>query len=220
MWDGAPDEMPYANRQERGWSAAILAGGQASRLGGRIKATLRVGGEVILARQLQVLNALGLPAVIIAGDPAPFRSFDIAVIPDLRPGAGALGGLYTALAQAATPFVVVLAGDLPFVSAPFLEHLISLQHDADAVVPRDTQGWHPLCASYRRHLAADLAGRVDRGDLRITDAFGDWHVKAVELVEIARFDPDGALLMNVNTPADYERACDVARTRQIGGSQL
>lgn len=197
------------------WSAAILAGGRATRLGGRVKATLPVGGVAILARQLEVLRELGADTVVIASTPAPFASFDIAVVPDHAPGAGALGGLYTALTQAATPYVVVLAGDLPFVSAEFVNHLVSLRHGADAVVPRDAGGWHPLCACYGRHLAADIRGRVERGQLRIADALDEWHVRAVERGEWARFDPDGALLLNVNTPDDYERACRLAGARRI-----
>jgi molybdenum cofactor guanylyltransferase len=211
--------MPNATRHRATWSAAILAGGRATRLGGQIKATLPVGGEAILARQLRALTALGVAPIVVAGDPAPFGSYDLAVVPDLVAGAGALGGLYTALMQAGAPHVVVLAGDMPFVSAEFLDHLVSLRHDADAVVPRDTAGWHPLCACYGRHLASGLARRVEHGQLRIADALGDWCIRAVEPEEIARFDPDGVLLMNVNTPDDYERACEVARARHIDGGQ-
>jgi molybdenum cofactor guanylyltransferase len=207
--------MSYPTRQRPSWSAAILAGGRARRLGGQIKATLPVGGTAILTRQLRVLGALGVVPVVIANDPAPFDGFNLTVVPDRLTRAGAAGGLYTALAQATAPHVIVLAGDLPFVSAAFLDHLVSLRHDADAVVPRDTGGWHPLCACYSRHLAAGLAQRIERGQLRIADALSDWHVRAVESEETARFDHDGALLMNVNTPDDYERACQVARVREI-----
>lgn len=198
--------MPYATRQQPTWSAAILAGGRATRLGGAVKATLTVGGAAILTRQRRALEALGVTPVVIAADPAPFAEFDITVHPDVLAGAGALGGLHAALAHADTPHVVVLAGDLPFVTAEFVGHLVSLRHDADAVVPRDAHGWHPLCACYGRHLAADLARRIGRGQLRIAAALDDWQVRAVEPGEIARFDPGGVLLMNVNTPDDYERA--------------
>lgn len=205
--------MSQGTREPHSWSAAILAGGRATRLGGQLKATLPVGGVAILTRQVEVLSALGVSPVVIANDPAPFQPFGLVVVSDRVTSAGAAGGLYTALAQADAPHVLVLAGDLPFVSAEFLDHLVSLRHDADAVVPRDQGGWHPLCACYGRHLAPGLARRLARGQFRIADALSDWRIRAVEPEETDRFDSDGALLMNVNTPDDYARACDVAQRR-------
>src|SRR5882762_4393485 len=52
------------------WTAAILAGGQARRLGGRDKSALRVGAESILERQLAVLRAL-TPHILIVGHHPP-----------------------------------------------------------------------------------------------------------------------------------------------------
>lgn len=201
-----------APRGSSSWSAAILAGGRARRLGGAIKATLPVGDRSILARQLDALRALGAEPVIVTADPKPFAPYGLAVIPDRETG-GALGGLWTALASAATPHVLVLAGDLPFVRADFLAHLLSRRYDADAVVPRDADGWHPLCACYGRHMAGAIGRRLARGDYRVAGALEGWHVLAVEGPELVRFDPDGTLLLNVNTPDDYARACALARGR-------
>jgi molybdenum cofactor guanylyltransferase len=201
-------------RDERSWSAAILAGGRATRLGGQVKALLPVDGTPMLARLLVEVGTLGAAAVVVAPEAAPFAGLGVRVVQDSRPGDGPLGALFTALEVATTPHVVVLAGDLPFVSAAFLAHLVSLRHDADAVVPRDAGGWHPLCACYGRHLAPAIARRLARGDLAVTAALDDWHVRAVTPGEIARFDPDGALLWNVNTPDDYDRARALARARR------
>jgi molybdenum cofactor guanylyltransferase len=61
-------------------------------------------------------------------------------------GAGVWGGLYTALIEAPTEQVLVIACDMPFLTAPFLFHLASLGAKVDAVVRRDADGLHPLCA--------------------------------------------------------------------------
>ena len=42
--------------------------------------------------------------------------------------------------------------------------------DADAAVPRDERGRHPLCASYARRIAGHLCGRITAGELRVGDA--------------------------------------------------
>src|SRR5258705_2064567 len=85
------------------WTAAILAGGQARRLGGRDKGALRVGAGSILERQLSVLHALAPHILLVGHHPsAPglgraSAGIDVRVVEDRIAGAGALGGLYTAL---------------------------------------------------------------------------------------------------------------------------
>jgi molybdopterin-guanine dinucleotide biosynthesis protein A len=194
------------------WTAAILAGGHARRLGGRDKSALRVGGDSILERQLAVLRTL-TPHILIVGQYAPSQQPlrtrvgpDVRVVEDRIPGAGALGGLYTALVEAPTEQVLVIACDMPFISAPFLTALARLGANVDAAVPSDGHGPHPLCASYQRRIAARLKLRIDAGELRITGALNDLEVRDIGCDELAPFDPDGRLLLNVNTPAEYERA--------------
>src|SRR6266850_2343322 len=192
------------------WTAAILAGGQARRLGGRDKSALRVGADSILDRQLAVLRTL-TPHILIVGSAFARASTDkgrtnVRVVEDRIAGAGALGGLYTALIDAPTEQVLVIACDMPFISAPFLAALAEFGAGVEAAVPRDARGRHPLCASYQRRIAARLRTRIDAGALRIADALGDLHVRDIGSDELAPFDPDGRLLLNVNTPDDYERA--------------
>jgi molybdopterin-guanine dinucleotide biosynthesis protein A len=192
------------------WTAAILAGGQARRLGGGDKSALRVGADSILERQLAVLRTLTPHILIVTGNAATVSAgkarTDVRVVEDRIAGAGALGGLYTALIEAPTEQVLVIACDMPFISAPFLTELAALGAGVEAAIPRDGHGPHPLCASYHRRIAARLKARIDAGALRIADALRDLDVRDIGPDELTPFDPDGRLLLNVNTPADYERA--------------
>ena len=187
------------------WTAAILAGGRARRLGGCDKSTLRVGADTILGRQLAVLRTL-TPHILLVGRHMASADMDVRVVPDRIAGAGALGGLYTALMEAPTEQVLVIACDMPFVSAPFLAELARRGVGVEAAVPRDAGRRHPLCASYQRRIAARLRRHIDQGALRIADALEDIDVIDIGRDELAPFDPDDTLLLNVNTPADYERA--------------
>src|SRR5262245_33737265 len=129
-------------------SAAILAGGRARRFGGRDKSALVVDGRSILERQLAELTAIS-DDVFLAGARA-----DTAVPPGIRvvfdrePDCGPLGGLDGALAAARDEILLVLACDMPFVTRPFLAHLLAAARGVDAVVPRTEHGYHPLCAVY------------------------------------------------------------------------
>jgi molybdenum cofactor guanylyltransferase len=188
------------------FTAAILAGGHARRLGGIDKSALLVGSHSILDRQLSLLRGLTPHLLIVAGEHATIAAGDTRVVADRIAGAGALGGLYTALIEAPTEQVLVIACDMPFVTAPFLARLVERGEGVDAVVPRDERRRHPLCASYDRRIAGHLKARIDRGELRVGDALAGLDVRELGPDELARFDPDGRLLLNVNTPADYERA--------------
>ncbi len=187
-------------------SAAILAGGRARRLGGLDKSALVVDGRSILERELAAVRALTTDISIVANDPTRFAQVDVPVRQDLVPGAGALGGLYTAVASASTPLVLALACDMPFVTSAFLTHLVSVADEADAVVPRDADGRHVLCGVFRGAVASHLRAALDAGRFRVADALAGLRVRVVDPEETAPFDRDGRLLLNVNTPADFARA--------------
>jgi molybdopterin-guanine dinucleotide biosynthesis protein A len=191
------------------WTAAILAGGQARRLGGRDKSALRVGAASILEHQLSVIRDL-TPHVLIVGREEPPPDYpSVRAVPDLLPGTGALGGLYTALLEAGTDQVVVLACDMPFLTREFVALLASIGEthvDADVVLPCDEHGRHPLCASYRARVASRLKRHIDAGELRVRDAVDGLHVREVGPDQLAAYNQEGRLLLNVNTPDDYARA--------------
>ncbi len=187
------------------WSACILAGGRGRRLAGRIKPLIEVDGRTILARQVEALAALGVRPSLVAPDASPFADTGLQVLPDLV-AAGALGALFTALRHAETPHVLVLAGDLPFVTAPFLAYLAGQRADHDAVVPRTGERWQPLCAVYHRRVADHLHRAIAAGNWRVVDALAGLDVHPVIDADLAPFDPEARLLLNVNTPDDYLRA--------------
>ena len=187
--------------------AAILAGGRARRLGGQDKRALRVGPTTILERQLAALDGLVDRVFVVGADPMAAGGPCPAVVTDRLPNAGALGGLYTALCEAAGSHVLVVACDLPFVTTALLARLISLADSTrDAVVPRSTDGLQPLCAVYARRLADEVRRCIESGRLKIQDLLGTIRVREVGPAEIATFDPEGRLFFNVNTPDDLEEA--------------
>jgi molybdopterin-guanine dinucleotide biosynthesis protein A len=194
------------------WTAAILAGGRARRLGGIDKSALPIGSASILERQLALVRSLTPHVLVVAGTRSPLGAHGERVVPD-RISAGALGGIYTALVEAPTEQVLVIACDMPFLTAPFLARLAEAGRTSEVAVPRDNRGRHPLCASYHRRIAEHLKSRIDRGELRVGDALDDLTVREIGPDELSAFDADGRLLLNVNTPADYEQARTLTSAR-------
>lgn len=189
------------------WSAALLVGGLGRRLGGIDKGTLLVGGRSILARQLDALAACGLPVALVtrSGDRSHANS-SLATISDAWPGCGPLGGLHAALAHARTHGVVVLAADLPFVTAAFLDHLMAAATSDACVVPCTRGRLHPLCAAYPVSAAGLIHERLTQGRLAVRDLFDELPHRLLNDNDLAPFDPDGMLLFNVNTPDDLQHA--------------
>jgi molybdenum cofactor guanylyltransferase len=201
---------------EQAVSAAILAGGRARRMQGLEKSALDIGGRSILARQITVLQALTPELLIVANDAARFEASGLRIVPDEVPDAGPLGGLYTALRATATPYLALIACDMPFLRLEFLQHLVTrLQADPEAeiAVPRTADSYHPLSAVYARSLLPRIAERLARRELEMAGLIRDAHRIEIGPDELARFDPDALMLCNVNTPHDYRQACSRAFDR-------
>jgi molybdopterin-guanine dinucleotide biosynthesis protein A len=188
-------------------SAAILAGGRATRLGGADKAALLIGGARIIDRQIAELAVVADDISIIANDPSRYTALQIPVQPDAMPGAGPLGGIYTALARARHDRVLVVACDLPFITRDLLARLVEEAGDeVDAVVPKSARGPEPLCALYTRGCMPAIEARVARGALAVADLAQDIRIREISADALTAYDPDGRLFVNVNTPHDYARA--------------
>jgi molybdopterin-guanine dinucleotide biosynthesis protein A len=182
-------------------SAAILAGGRATRFGGQEKSALRVGGRSILARQLDELSRLTDDVLIVGGTLRPVTG--VRHVIDRIEGCGPLGGLDAALAAARSEVVAVVACDMPFVTARFVQHLLSCRETADAVVPYTSRGYHPLCAIYTRACQPAIARRLEARQLALRDLLRELRLRVVRDDELAGFDCE-RLLANVNTPDDLE----------------
>src|SRR3954451_17907205 len=129
-------------------SVAILAGGKARRLDGVDKSSLRAGRQSILERQLDAAHTVSDDVLLVGGRAGRAIPTDVRVIEDRVADAGPLAGLDAALAAARHPELVLLACDMPWVTAPFLAFLAEQFGDHEAVVPRTERGYHPLCAVY------------------------------------------------------------------------
>jgi molybdopterin-guanine dinucleotide biosynthesis protein A len=197
-------------------SAAILAGGQARRFGGRDKGALLVDGRSIRDRQIAELAVVTADILIVGGPdgPRPERAPASRRVPDRVPGCGPLGGLHTALLESKGDRTIVIACDMPYVPAAMLVHLGTLARDVDVVVPRTDRGYHPLCAVYARACLEPVARRLAARRLKMTDLFDDVRVRVVTAEELSAFGDPRRLLANVNTPADH-RELDALQGHQL-----
>lgn len=202
-------DRPTARPPERP-TGVILAGGGATRFGGRPKGLELVGGRRILDRVVDAfVEAFGVPPILIANDPgaAAWRP-DLEVRNDLRPGDGALGGLLTAVHAGNGGPVVVAAWDMPFVPPALLRDLAAGLADHDAVLPASDgrRGVEPLLAAYGPACAPAILRALERGDRRAIAFHDAVRVGILPLTRVREFGDPALIFLNVNTADDLAQA--------------
>ncbi|MDQ3263224.1 MAG: molybdenum cofactor guanylyltransferase [Myxococcota bacterium] len=189
---------------------AILAGGKASRLGGVPKGLLRVDGESLLDRQLRMGAECGLPEVLlVANEPGPYRDFlaaapSVRVVADAIPDRGAPGGVHAALVHGRTRWVLVLAADMPFLSAPVLRTLLAEAGNSPLACFESGGRLQPFPGVYAAELAETWARLLD-GQPSLNVLFRSMGGAVLPEEKLRRVDPDLLALVNVNRPEDRVR---------------
>lgn len=172
---------------------------------GTPKELLTVAGEPLLLRAIRTLRP-AVDSVAVSARPGqslPALPEGVRVIHDSMTGGGPLAALNDALAAMApdSDAVLAVACDLPNLTTSFLERLVAVHGDEDAVIPHDGECWHPLTAVYSPRVRPVIARLVADGRLSMHDL-----IAAVRVHRFTADDwPNGVLtdvLRNVNTPAD------------------
>lgn len=184
----------------------ILAGGQATRMGGGDKGLLALGGSTILSHVIDRLEPQVTGVALNAnGDPARFATLGLPVISDTIDGfagplSGVLAGLDWAATQGAT-HIVTAAADTPFFPCDLAPQLMLAAENAgtDIALARTPDGRHPTFGLWPVALRDDLRAALNDG-LRKVVLWTDKHGAAE-----AQF-PDDAAFFNVNTPDDLAKA--------------
>jgi molybdopterin-guanine dinucleotide biosynthesis protein A len=190
---------------EFGVTAFVLAGGKSSRMGSD-KAFLRFGDDTLLSRALKAARAV-TTEVWIVGDAKNFASLG-RVIEDVYRDRGPLGGIHAALSSSSTDLNLMLAVDVPFVGAEFLDYLLLQARKSGAMVTvsRTGDGLQPLCAAYRRGFVEVAEQSLREGKNRIDSLFAKVETRLIEQDELVRAGFSAEMFRNVNTPEDLERA--------------
>jgi molybdopterin-guanine dinucleotide biosynthesis protein A len=191
--------------------AFILVGGGSSRMGTN-KAQLRFGDETTVERIAKELSKVTPNISVVGSHEGLFTEFRN--VPDVHRQWGALGGIHAALGACKADWAMVIACDLPFVSSELCLRLAQFAwegSDIDAVVPVQVDGRpQPLCALYAGEICLREADRLIAGGEHTPRALlANVRTRWVESQELADLAGAEHFFLNVNTPADYERAKEI-----------
>jgi len=189
------------------YTAVVLAGGKAARLGGQAKPQLQVGGRTMLASVLAAVADADRRVVV--GPPQPVPE-DVVRVREHPPGGGPVAALRAGLPEVTTDVVVVLAGDLPFLTAALVRELRLLLTGDGVMVVDDTGRDQLLLGAWRTSaLRPAVAGTSGPVPLR----------RVLAPLAVQRYRPaiepgSPPPWMDCDTPADLARARRVADRTQ------
>jgi len=201
---------------------SIQAGGASTRMG-EDKALKPFLGRPLIQRVIERLQPVSDEIIVTTNHPEDYSFLGastllsgamrrLRLIPDLIPGRGALGGLYTALSSATCSLVAVVACDMPFVSSLLLETAgrLMVEEDADVVIPESAEGLEPLHAVYRRRTCVPaIESAITADKWKVISWFPDVKVRVLKAEEVKLLDPSGLCFWNLNTPEEFSQAEEI-----------
>ena len=190
-------------------TAIILVGGKGERLG-QDKARVEIGGRTLLQHTVDRLSQVCHRLLVVGSpqrEPPPVTTKQpYATLVDILPGLGPLGGIYTGLCASDSDLSFILACDMPMVNTEVVRHLAGLAAGYQAVVPVVEDRSKPLHAVYRRDYREAMREALDTGQLAVQRFLESIRVRYVSEDELRPLDPELHSFLNVNIPADLERA--------------
>lgn len=183
--------------------AVILAGGQSTRMG-RDKALLDVGGQPLLARQINLAWATRATEVFISGRTGvDYSHFNCPVLLDLFPAAGPLAGIERALAALTNARLLVLAVDLPEMTETLLSAMAEASPEHLGAIPRLCGRIEPLAALFPK-TSLRLAQIALRSNNYSVTAFSQQcvHAGIAKFIELSSHQ--AKCFANWNSPTDVE----------------
>ena len=175
----------------------VLAGGAARRMGGIDKAALHVGGVPLLDRVLGAARPV-CDRLVVVGPTRPTGVDGVTFVQEAERGGGPVPAVKAGVeASPGCDIVLVLAADLPLLSADHLRRLLAVLDDpaVDSAAAAGAKGPNALLAAYRRPPLVARAAGLGPG------------APAAQLLPPAVVPVDlGPATFNVNRPEDLATA--------------
>ena len=186
------------------FSAALLVGGKSTRMG-TDKAWLEIEENncriPLWQRQFELLQELHPAELFLSGEPRWTYPKLLNWVPDATPNIGPLGGLVSCLRRCTTEWLLILAVDLPRMTAQFAQELVDARQPGKGIVPVVGSRSEPLIALYPK-AALSLAERhLESGRYRMQGLAAELMSGGLSVAYPVRAE-DVALFVNWNTPGD------------------
>ena len=186
-------------------SAAILAGGQSTRMG-QEKGLVELQGRPMVEHVHAALRSLETEIFIVTNQPHEYSFLGLRTVSDQDPGRGSLEGLRSALGGARTERVLVVGCDMPFLQPELLQFMSSQSGSWNACVPRFEGRLQPFFAVYDPGCVTVVEESLLADRLEMQTLLEKLQLREIPEPVLRRYDPEGLSFINVNTPEELSRA--------------
>lgn len=184
------------------FSAIILSGGRATRMGGVDKGLVQLRNKPFIAHVLERLKPQVDEVFINANrELAQYQAFAYPVLSDEHADfVGPLAGIYLGLKHAKHEYVLAVPCDSPFLPLDLVSRLMGalLAQQAQIAVAKSEGDTHPVCCLCKKDVLPSLAAYLASGGRKVSA----WQ-KSLHCVEVDFSDCASAFL-NLNTQADIQ----------------
>ena len=153
------------------FSGGVLVGGRSRRMGFP-KSRILLDGETLLHRQLRLLGEAGASELLVSVNPespeSPPLDLPARIVPDRIRDCGPMSGIEALLRASQSPWVAIVAVDLPRLDISFIRDLLRQVTSTSGVIPLHEGRLEPLCAVYPRGAAVTATQLLEEGRLEAT----------------------------------------------------
>ncbi|WP_112480086.1 molybdenum cofactor guanylyltransferase MobA [Vibrio variabilis] len=182
-------------------SWVILAGGQASRMGGNDKGLIEFNGRPLIEHVIERLSAQTDDITINANRNQERYQQYAPVISDSYPDyPGPLGGIHAGLKDSNSDWVGFVPCDSPFIDAAVVERFCqSVTEQSDILVAHDGDFHQPVFTMFHKRVLPKLEAFLERGDRKIILLYKECHTDYVD------FSDSPECFVNLNTPEELAK---------------
>ncbi|WP_114633551.1 molybdenum cofactor guanylyltransferase MobA [Vibrio splendidus] len=179
-------------------SWVILAGGQASRMGGKDKGLVELNGSPLIQYVINKLSQQDVSITINANRNLDSYQAFAPVVSDSFPDyPGPLGGIHAGLKNASTDWVGFVPCDSPQISDDLVERFCSaVKENSDILVAHDGEFKQPVFTLFHKRVLPKLEAFLERGDRKIILLYKEC------VTEYVDFSDSPNCFVNLNTPEE------------------
>jgi molybdenum cofactor guanylyltransferase len=191
----------------------ILSGGKSSRMGTN-KALLKINQKPNIERIKHELENLVDELILVSNEPEQYQFLNITTVTDDFPGRGPLAGIHAGLKASSYQKNLVVACDMPFISAKLGRILLEQSKDFDAVIPIVNGRQQMLFAVYQKGILPEIEKCIIGDNVAIKHVLDSFNVRYIEENELKEYCSGNLELIffNMNYPDEYEHAKKWAET--------
>lgn len=178
----------------------LLAGGKSSRMGTE-KGLVELSGRKLIDIGIGLLSNL-CDRILISSNSEFYRYTGLEIIPDIKPGIGPMGGLYSALMSSTSRANLVISVDQPFLTPGFLDFLLEQLVGFQAAVPCwGEEHYEPLSAGYDISVLSSIESFIQKGNFKLPDLFKEISINRLNVnIKQEFYHPN--MFFNINSPHD------------------